>query len=544
MHSRGRQLENSVPESEEVSSDECPILGMHSKTLGIPPTRTRPGREHNIHSMLAQMREDSSSRALTEKERTANQGSGLDPIQYEKTMAAAKQFALQERHRNNQQPERQGELPDKKSKKKDISHKEEKKKQKNRPFTSQQMKALLNEDKENMTPETQKELIKQQLRNSNHLLKLSTQGDLKGAVNRTVAPAYRIRPGPKKAEVRDWTSPSQPYVPSVSPAAPPPPSLRKEKAQTQTQKPSPNCSYWTGDSNQDDQTLLNLLQKHDPNKEKKQVRFDLQTVKQVRFNIPDINENNSQEKAQLHAQKTKKIPLRLHLQNENNNNNNDNNGSPVNAVLSLNYFTEVWTLLEDLFSDETILWMNDCTDEAETEAESMNIFSTSAQTMASLATPESRRRGQLLVKGFEHAEILFNIPKPGTRLKTTESKGIHRQYGLVKEKLLAQAFHSADFSSESSSCFTEKYSKHWTFLCCLLTDAILRKRVLRHEYELFDAGDDLWENEKPENSRVCLWESKFEGVVGEVLGGELAAGQLLCLREFSLLRQYFDVILE
>jgi hypothetical protein len=287
--------------------------------------------------------------------------------------------------------------------------------------------------------------------------------------------------------------------------------------------------------------MLNKI--NHPIKEKKKVRFDLPAMKQVRFNIPKPHEEAPSDNAEKSMQKAQNgkgpPPLSRQLQK----------GTPVNSVQSLNDFSEVWTLLEDLFSDETLQWMNTVTTTANTTAPGAgagaegvrtNIFSMSTHSMASFATPASRRRVQLLTKGFEHVEVLFNIPKPGARLKTTESRDTHQAYGAAKEKLLSQAFFTDDFSSVASSCFTEKYNKHWTFLCCLLADAILRKCVLHRDYAVFETGEGVWENESPENSRVHYWESKFEVVVGEVLGGETAAGQLLSLREFSLLRQYFD----
>lgn len=531
-------------ESEEV--DNRPVLGYHSKTLGIPPTKTRPGRASNVHSMLVRMREENSTNnALTEEERTASQGQRIDASKYEKTMKAAQQFALKERNRNLQ-----GDVHDKTSLVNTPVSKPKNYKQRTVQFTSQQMKKMLAEDKENMTEETQKDIKSQLYKDSKHFFKLSTQGDLKGSVDKGFAPAYRHNLSRGGAAVQPWVTPSQSYLPSVRPSAPPPPpSKPKPSATLNTDvKLPPNCTYWTGNSNEDDNTLFHLLNKNKKSiKEKKKVRFDLPAVKQVRFNIPDRDSSEfSQDKASSQTSKStqdiKKRPLSLQLQKD----------SLVNSVHSENYFTLVWTLLEDLFSDETVQWLNHCNgpddghdgdpDMVHTRKNATNLFAISAQSMTSFGNHESMRRVQLLEKGFEHVEILFHIPKPGARMKTTESREIHQEYSAAKELLLSQAFYDAAFPSESSSCFTEKYNKHWTFLCCLLADAILRKCVLHRDYALIDETGGMWENEKAESSRVHFWESKFEVVVGEVLGGEIAAGQLLSLREFSLLRQYFDVV--
>ena len=263
------------------------------------------------------------------------------------------------------------------------------------------------------------------------------------------------------------------------------------------------------------------------------MRFDLPAVKQVRFNIPNNEDSFQHQDSSHHKESIQKIKnkgsLSRHLQK----------GLPANSVHSENYFTLVWRLLEDLFSDETIQWLKKSPAEVHKKG-TKNLFSISAQSITSFGNYESRRRVQLLEKGFEHVEILFHIPTPGVRLKTTESREIHQAYSIAKEYLLSQAFYDAAFPSASNSCFTEEYNKHWTFVCCLLADVVLRMCVLPRDYALFDEKGGQWEDDKSENNRVVFWESKFEGVVGDVLGGEVVASQLLSLREFSLLRTYFD----
>lgn len=527
-----RSLNDSGPESHAPldDDDDRPELGFYSKSLGIPPTRTRPGRARNVHDMLVDMRED--SKALTEEERTANKGPSVDPIQFDKTIREAKDFALKERNRNVPSPVPSA-ISSKKSKKKKVVKfdNDGMKSLKIPQFTKGKLYAVLQEqDKENLTHDSEM-MQRKQFNDSKRLFKLSTHGDLKTGVDKSIPASYRLRP--HCVGVSDWTTPTFKYIPSPAvPLQAPGPRNVGNKKPPPKPKPPPNRSYWTGNSNQDENTLLNMLNKlNTSGKSKKKVRFDV-PEKRVRFNIPEENEAKIDEEASLYQKEMKKIqkgPLPRHL----------NNISPINAVDRFNYFSEVWTMLEDLFSDETIQWMN-----GSPEAECQNIFSIPPHSMASFATFESKRRVQLLSKGFEHAEVLFNIPKPSARLKTTESRDIHMEYAAVKEKMLCQAFNPSKFPSDSRSCFTDKYSKHWTFLACLLTDAILRKRVLNREYTEFECNGSLWEDYKPENSRVCFWESKFEKIAGEVLGGQETATGLLSAREFTLLRCFFNVNIE
>ena len=465
-----------------------------------------PSRASKVHSMLVDMREKSCN-ILTEEERTASKSLIFDPHNYEKTLQAAKEYALKERNRNiesnvsGESKMKENKMVKKKSKSK---------------LSKKQLRQMLDEtDKENQKPESIVAI--EQMKNSNYFLKLSTQGDRTGGVDKSIPPSYVIQP--HRVEKKDWTTPCQPYIPAAPNPIPPPPE-DFTKVQKSPPKVPLNQSYWTGNNNEDETTLIMLLNKKYKNDSKKQkrVRFDLPNKKHVRFDIPEDGKH-SKKKTSHYTKCTQKIHRGLLPRYLRNN-------TPINSVQELNYFEQVWTLLDDFFSKETICWMND------------TIYRNIR--MEGNSNMQSRQRVRLLRKGFEHAEALLNIPGSNKSLKLNSSKLTNVGYQQIKEKLLSQALCTSPFPPAAVSRFTEEFSHHWTFLCCFLVDAIIRKSILRNEYSTYDEKGVTWEDLKPQYSRVCMWESKFEMVLGEVLGGENIASRLLTLREYSLLRQFFD----
>lgn len=523
---------------EKNEKDDLPVLGFYSKTLGIPPTRARLGRAHNVHSMLINFRED--SKALSELERTATRVPSGDAIYFDETIQAAKLFALKERNRNmpkEAQETDEFELELNKT----VTFSDDLSVTNGRGFIREHLDLIFHQqDKENIPLERTRN--EQLIRSCNRLFKLSTQGDLRCGVDKSVPTSYRhLQHG---VAVKDWIQPSHQHVP-FRPKRAPGPGRKKQLAVEPTMPPTqPNNTYWTGDSDQDDNTLLILLSKfiRSPNKTKKKVRFTLpgEEVQRKKSNQEEglTCSPTSAANQQLHKER-----LQPQLKKSNLKHSAKNNDEAVNSVHCFNYFSQVWTLLEDIFGDEARLWMNSVPSRGLTSATSTYIQHT--HTHRAHVSSDDCRLELLLTRGLEDAENLFNI----SRLCTPQSpvshacRGVCEQYAAAKAELLAQVRHVAEFkfSADPASCFSSQYGRHWSFLSCLLVDVILRKRVFRSEYAELEAEDGAeWESLRPQVSRVALWESGFERVVSEVLGGAAAAGRMLSLRQFMLLRQFFD----
>jgi hypothetical protein len=130
----------------------------------------------------------------------------------------------------------------------------------------------------------------------------------------------------------------------------------------------------------------------------------------------------------------------------------------------------------------------------------------------------------LLARGVKAAEKAVNVStaiacNPAMLGKYNESKNL-----LLKAARVGAA--NPAFNSQQ-----------WAFFGLLLIDAVLVKKVFTADYE--GVGTGL--NQQQVDEAKSNWNARYEAFAAGILGGAEAVTAVLTNREFSVLRQFFDV---
>ena len=204
-------------------------------------------------------------------------------------------------------------------------------------------------------------------------------------------------------------------------------------------------------------------------------------------------------------------------------------------VTRQNFFGDMWMALEDMFGFETISWLNG---------------------MDAAETPEELQRGGALEEGddegmgsenTEGAEGRHGYLLDAHSLNSHSSMVVHLQRGIAAAERTVNvagivACHPALMgkynecknrlitSARTQAANPPFNTQQWAFFGLLVIDAVLNKRVL------VDAEDE-------EAARLAKesWNSKYEAFAAGLLGGAEGVRGVLSDREFTILRQFFDV---
>jgi hypothetical protein len=220
-------------------------------------------------------------------------------------------------------------------------------------------------------------------------------------------------------------------------------------------------------------------------------------------------------------------------------------GGELDAVTKRNFFGDMWMALEDMFGFEAISWLNGIEREGEGEGDGVEgkggndsdedvgmdgvedavDHDGSDRHMLSTHSMNSRQSLMaLLARGVKAAEKAVNVStaiacNPAMLGKYNESKNL-----LLKAARVGAA--NPAFNSQQ-----------WAFFGLLLIDAVLVKKVFTADYE--GVGTGL--NQQQVDEAKSNWNARYEAFAAGILGGAEAVTAVLTNREFSVLRQFFDV---
>lgn len=185
----------------------------------------------------------------------------------------------------------------------------------------------------------------------------------------------------------------------------------------------------------------------------------------------------------------------------------------INAVITANYFSDIWTILEDIFEKEicSFLIASRITSTNDTSPGSANLQDLPFQ------DPDIM---DMVFAGVDFAEsestiddLFFHTPSLLKLYKSTKNQFLLR-------------LHTENLTPSTSP----PPQQQWNFIGLLIIDAILH-------YTVFPT---LSVKATQFISPQRIWIFNFEAIAARMFGGEKLAAEALTLRELILLRRFFD----